>query len=43
MSMQKMVTLNDCLLSMLNLDITKLLLRGKAYTTERIKYVRNNF
>ena len=38
----KMVTQNDCLLSMLNLDITKLLLCGKAYITERIKYVRIN-
>ena len=41
--MKKMVTQNDCLLSMLNLDITKLLLCGKAYITERIKYISNNF
>ena len=34
-SMKKMVTQNDCLLSMLNLDITKLLLCGKAYTYHR--------
>ena len=28
---------------MLNLDITKLLLCGKAYITEKIKYISNNF
>ena len=38
-----MVTQNDCLLSMLNLDITKLLLCGKAFITKRTKCISNNF
>ena len=43
MSMKKMVIQIDCLLSMLKLDIIKLLLCGKAYIIERIKYISNNF
>ena len=34
---------NNNLLSMLNLDIIKLLLCGKANIIERIKYIGNNY
>ena len=39
----KMIIQNDNLLSMLNLDIIKLLLCEKAYIIKRIKYIGNNF
>ena len=40
---KKMVIQNKHLILMLNLDITKQLLCGKAYIKERIRYTNNNF